>query len=299
MMEEQEKRALGGGERPEGERSEPERSGRARGDRSLLSRFLRLLVGLALSTLLGVGLGVLGFVGLPWLYRGFTEPVQANTTLVARQAAELADVRGTLAAVSSQEGEQLDNLQSQLAGYGTALDAQQDQIGALQSDLAALQRSMDSLSAARDRLARQDAALSELATEVAALQEAVESGGTPLQRLERRLLLTQASLHMLRGRIWLIENNAGLAMQEVEAARAAVAQAVAQTPAGEQAPLQEVAVRLDLTLEDLQLRPLIAAGDLEIAWQLLAQVLGDHPAASAVATSTPTPAPTATPTPET
>jgi hypothetical protein len=101
----------------------------------------------------------------------------------------------------------------------------------------------------------------------------------------------------MRARLWLIENNAGLAAEEVEAARTALARVAAVAPAEEVAPLQAVLDRLTLTQEDLQFRPLIAADDLEIAWQLLAQVLGDRPAAALVPTLTPTPTPIPTPTP--
>lgn len=256
------------------ERMPPEqRSAETRASgRSLAARILRLLVGLALSVLLGIGLGVLGFVGLPWLYRGFSEPAQANATRIAQQGAELAELRATFDQLSSQEGEQLDALQGQLLGQAAALDEQQGQLAALESDLEELQRSLSRLSGSGDRLARQEAALSELAGEVQALRAALEQGGTPLELLERRLQLAQASLHMLRARIGLIENNAGLAAQEVEAAQAALAQALEKAPLEEQAPMQEVVARLELTLEDLQLRPFIAADDLEIAWQLLADL---------------------------
>ena len=59
-------------------------------------------------------------------------------------------------------------------------------------------------------------------------------------------------------------------------ARLEGAQAAEGTPAEEAGPLRDVVERLRLTLEDLQLRPLVAADDLEIAWKLLTQLLASR-----------------------
>ncbi len=237
---------------------------------SLLGRAVRLLLGLTLAVLLGVGLGVLGYVGLPWLYAGFTEPM---ATRIAQQEAELAGLRATLDQVGAQESERLAELDARLATQSAVQQAQQAQIAGLEADLQESQRSLSGLSTSRDRLSRLEAALRELSGQVDELQALVAEGVGPLDQLERRMLLTQASLHMLRARLWLIENNAGLTAEELEASRALLARAVEDAPAADQDPLTQVLARLELTLEDLQLRPLIAADDLEIAWQLLTELL--------------------------
>src|SRR3990172_1598229 len=131
---------------------------------SFLTRALRLLVGLTLVGLLGIGLGVLGYVGIPRLYQGFTDPVLINATRVAQQQAELRDLRATL---------------DQADAHG-----------------------LGSLAEMEAQAATQEVALSES-------QVRVEGGA----------ILPQASLHVIRARLWLIENNAGLAAEEVEAAR--------------------------------------------------------------------------------
>ena len=243
---------------------------------SFLTRALRLLVGLTLAALLGIGLGVLGYVGLPWLYRGFSDPVLINATRVAQQEAELQDLQATLDQAEAQGQGRLAELEGQAAAQTASLAEQQVQLDALASELELLQQQVGDLGGSRDRLAKQEAAIGELAGQVEALQTLIAEGGGPLDRLEWRMALTQASLHVMRARLWLIENNAGLAAEEVEAARSLLAQAAEASPAEEAVPLQDVVERLRLTLEDLQLRPLVAADDLEIAWKLLTQLLASR-----------------------
>jgi uncharacterized coiled-coil protein SlyX len=258
---------------------------------SLLARAVRLLLGLALAGLLGVGLGVLGYVGIPWLYRGFSDPVLIQATRIAAQQTEIVELRAGLDRVSAAEGERLADLEAQVGAQSSALAEQQEQLEGLTSELDRLQRQAGELSGSRDRLARQEAAIAGLSEDVQALQALIETGGTPLERLERRLALMQAAVHLMRARLWLIENNAGLAAEEIEAARTALAQVAQTAPAEEAGLLQDLLERLRLTLEDLQIRPLIAADDLEIAWQLLAQLLevGPIPSPALVPTFTPTP----------
>jgi len=243
---------------------------------SFLTRALRLLVGLTLAALLGIGLGVLGYVGIPRLYQGFTDPVLINATRIAQQEAGLRDLRATLEQAEAQGQGRLAELEGQTAAEAATLAEQQVQLDALASELELLQQQVGDLGGSRDRLARQEAALGELAGQVEALQTLIAEGGGPLDRLERRMALSQASLHVMRARLWLIENNAGLAAEEVEAARLVLVQVGEGVPAEEAGPLQDVVERLRLTLEDLQLRPLVAADDLEIAWKLLTQLLASR-----------------------
>ena len=262
---------------------------------SFLTRALRFLVGLTLAALLGIGLGVLGYLGIPRLYQGFTDPVLINATRVAQQEAELQDLRATLDQAEAQGLGSLAEIEAQAETQAAALSESQLRAEALESELEQVQQELSDLGGWRDRVILQETAVGQLAAQLEALQTEIAPGGGPLDRLERGAVLTQASLHVMRARLWLIENNAGLAAEEVEAARLVLIQVAEEAPAEEAGPLQDVVERLRLTLEDLQLRPLVAADDLEIAWQLLAQVLGDRPAAALAPTPTPTPIPTPTP----
>src|SRR3972149_721825 len=94
---------------------------------SFLTRALRLLVGLTLAALLGIGLGVLGYVGIPRLYQGFTDPVLINATRVAQQQAELRDLQATLDQAEAQGQGRLAELEGQAAAPATPLARPQGQ----------------------------------------------------------------------------------------------------------------------------------------------------------------------------
>src|SRR3989304_763212 len=162
---------------------------------SFLTRALRLLVGLTLAALLGIGLGVLGYVGIPRLYQGFTDPVLINATRVAQQQAELQDLQATLDQAEAQGQGRLAEIEGQAAAQATTLAEQQVQLDGLTSDLEQVQEQVGDLGGSRDRLARQEAAVGELAGQVEALQTLIAQGGGPLARLGRAIALRPAFLH--------------------------------------------------------------------------------------------------------
>jgi hypothetical protein len=88
--------------------------------------------------------------------------------------------------------------------------------------------------------------------------------------------------------LYLAQSNFGLAREDVKSARDLLA---ALQNESENAARGQAIARLDLALGNLPAFPVVAAGDLEIAWQIL--MSGEAPAAA-------TPAPTveATPTVE-
>jgi hypothetical protein len=113
-----------------------------------------------------------------------------------------------------------------------------------------------------------------------------------LLELKHEVMLARAFDMLGRARLYLSQSNFGLAKEDVQSARDLLFQL--QTETNDEV-LNQVVARLDLALGNLPQFPVVASGDLEIAWQIL--ISGE---ASAISTSTPTPAPfveTATPTP--
>jgi hypothetical protein len=91
-----------------------------------------------------------------------------------------------------------------------------------------------------------------------------------------------------RARLYLAQSNFGLAREDVNSARDLLV--TLQTETKDEARGQAIA-RLDLALGNLPAFPVVAAGDLEIAWQIL--MSGEVPA-----TATPAPTVESTPTVE-
>ena len=102
-----------------------------------------------------------------------------------------------------------------------------------------------------------------------------------LLELKHEVMLARAFDMLGRGRLYLAQSNFGLAKIDVQSARDLLFEL--QNETGDEV-LNQVIARLDLALGNLPQFPVVAAGDLEIAWQIL--MTGE---ATAIATSTPTP----------
>ena len=103
--------------------------------------------------------------------------------------------------------------------------------------------------------------------------------------LKHEVMMSRALDTLARGRLYLAQSNFGLAREDIQAARDLLAELQAEKPDD---ALDAVITRLDLALGNLPAFPVIAAGDLEIAWQIL--MTGEAPIPP---TSTETPTPSA------
>jgi uncharacterized protein YoxC len=169
---------------------------------------------------------------------------------------------------------QIDEMEGQIA-------ALQEQVNELTTRVNALEGSIETQTESIDRLK--------------ALQEAVEdklqqNNSEMLVQLRHEVMMTRALDILGRARLYLAQSNFGSAREDIRSARDLLAQLQVETG---NLVLDDVITRLNLALDNLPLFPVIAAGDLEIAWQLL--VSGEAPAEpEAIATFDPTPAPTPT-----
>jgi len=120
-----------------------------------------------------------------------------------------------------------------------------------------------------------------------------ENNNMVLLELKHEVMLARAFDMLGRARLYLSQSNFGLAQEDVQSARDVLFTLANET---NDEVLNQVVARLDLALGNLPQFPVVASGDLEIAWQIL--ISGE---ATAIATSTPTPFVepflTATPTP--
>jgi hypothetical protein len=230
-----------------------------------LVRILIWLV-LILAVIGGIGAGV--YFGTPYLYEKFVRPVEVNalqiSVIATQQAADLATTSGEV---------------SDLQGRLTSLDSR---VGAVESTIADHSATLNQLEQMQTTL---DAAISEQRTEL-------------LAELDYQVKLTRAIELLSRGRQYLSQSNFGLARDDVLSARDVLAGLQDAAPPDQIGSLRAVIARLDLTLGNLPAYPVIAADDLEIAWQVLIDGLPAN--AEAIATPLrvfPTPVPTATETP--
>ncbi len=172
------------------------------------------------------------------------------------------------------------------------------QIDKLESEISVLQSQLDEINGRVDVLEQsvetQTVSLDRLKIMQSALEQTLqENNNDVLLELKHEVMTTRALDMLGRARLYLAQSNFGSAKGDVQSARDLLVELQTET---QNPRLEEAIARLDLALGNLPAFPVVAAGDLEIAWQLL--MTGEVPPSSTPqrrSTSSPTPEATATP----
>lgn len=126
-----------------------------------------------------------------------------------------------------------------------------------------------------------------------------DNNNETLIKLNQEVMMTRALDTLARARLYLSQSNFGLAKEDVQSARDLLAEI--QSQSGDEALALAIS-RLDLALDNLPAFPVIASGDMEIAWQILltgkaAPTATPESTQTSTATVEPTVGVTSTPTP--
>lgn len=310
----------------------PQQSSFMRGLKAFLRALARILLVVILAILLALGI----FYGLPWVYRQYVAPIRQDISLLQEGQAgqeqynqQLSDRLDGLKErlesleIQSDTSKQLaSELKTSLQQLGIRLDESSEAIGALQTtpnpEILALSDSVKELGASIEeieaRLNDIDSFNSGIETEISRLDqrinqlnEVLSAADNPATQVLRELQIVKAMEHLTRSRLFLAQNNLGIAEADILASRTILVNLQATLTENQAIALEEVIERLDSALDNLPQSPVLAAEDLEIAWQLLTQglpegsILQATPGVQETATlgdnqePTRTPTPTATP----
>lgn len=184
-------------------------------------------------------------------------------------------IQRTFIAPVEENTAQIDTIESEIAALQTQLDAMNTRVTALEGSVEAHTASIQKLEEMQVRLET----------------ELQESNDAILLELKHEVMFTRALDILARGRLYLAQSNFGLAETDIQSARDLLVELNAEKNDG---VLTQAITRLDLALGNLPEFPVVASGDLEIAWQIL--MFGDVPSTP---TSTPTPFESEPPTPVT
>ncbi len=178
-------------------------------------------------------------------------------------------------------------------------------VGELEGEIATLQTQLQEIDtrvgAMEKTLEAHTASIAKLEEMQAALeQETSAQNNSVMVALKREIMLTRSIETISRARLYLSQSNFGLAKQDVQSTRDILAQLLTDAPAYQVDALNQIVMRLDLALGNLPAFPVIAADDVDIAWQLMMIGLPESEAdviATFIPTLEATPTFTSTPTP--
>ncbi len=168
------------------------------------------------------------------------------------------------------------NLEAQVADL-------QSQLNAVNSHIDAVEKTIETQTASIAKLEEIQSALE---------KEFTTQNNSVMIALKREIMFTRAIEMLSRSRLFLSQSNFGLAKQDVQSARDILAELKIDAPVYQQPALDSILTRLDFALGNLPTFPVIAADDVDIAWQLMMMGLPES-AADVI----PTPTFTSTPTP--
>lgn len=252
--------------------------------------FLRVLLRLVIIALLLGAVAAALYFGFPYLYRQYILPVQNNTNQIAQiEARQQQD--------GTQVSQRIEQLQQRISDLEAKHTADRETISELKDRLTAAElvtaeqpNTLQRLTQAETRLDSAERKLREGQQADLAFQKEMAGPDSPLTSLSQEIEIVKAMQTLVRARFFLEQNNPGLALTEIKYARGILAALQPDAAADQKAVLEGLIQRLDLAAGNLPAYPVLAASDLEIAWQLLVAGPGSELKAPGAAL---TPAPTA------
>jgi chromosome segregation ATPase len=257
-----------------------------------------------LAIILGVGVYFGIAYGVPALQRQYVQPVQDNSLrlddLEARHEQDIQQIANRLDTIASRletleaqsdinteiftsQQAQLDTLAEAQATQAAVLDdlipmqtAISDNRGALDD----LQSDMQAVQSENEALAQ---AVSENSQDIQALSDETAEQGEQLVTLKRNLQLLRTLDLLTRSRLFIEQDNYGLARATIQAARDSLSSMQSEAIVDQPEVAAQIVSYLDRALENLPDNPQGAEESLQNAWQLLLLSLPDEQ------TGTPTP----------
>lgn len=208
--------------------------------------FLKFLLVLFIIALILAGIGAGLYFGLPYLHQTYVVPVNQNTARIVE--------------IANQQERDVLALQAEIATLKTEIADLQERDAQIESQLADIETAIQGHTATLARLDEMQAKFDQAASQQ---REGLNA------ELARQVKLTRVIELLSRARLYLSQSNFGQARQDVQLARDLLAGLRADFPESEQAALDAVLFRLDLSLGNLPDFPVIAVDDLNIAWNLL------------------------------
>jgi len=246
------------------------------GDRlgSYAVRFFRLALRLLVVALLGILLGAGAYLGLPALYRSYVEPVQLNAQRIQELEKSFAEAQAGDRETETAEAQRLADLEGRMVNVGETLQEQGTRVETLAGTVEKQRKQLEGFDRELDRVDEVESQIEEIGSRLSTLEEMLASEDAPTQRLARQFQLLRALELLTRARLWLTQNNLGLAAKDLTSALADLQKVQQVTPEEEADVLATVSERIELALGDMDTAPVIAADDIEVAWRLLYEATG-------------------------
>jgi len=239
--------------------------------KSIFRFLLRIVIAILFGILLGGG-----------IYFGLLQREFENANQI--QLGQLDEIKEQQNLVNQKTSQRLESIESRLNLLENQNTADREKLSELQTRINELEKtlqdqniSLKQLDELQARISNLDKEIDENQQVISKIQEELQSSDTPIAAMRHDLIILKAMELLTRGRIFLTQNNFGLASQDIQSARNILADLYPQVPDYQQTSIASTIARLDQVLSNLPNYPVLATDDLEIAWQLLVNGLPIEP----------------------
>ena len=246
---------------------------------SIIVRVLKVILRLVLVLLIGILIGAGIYFGVQFAYQQLVIPTREN-------ASEIQNLETRV----SQQWELLQEnnkaLEVRLSQVEIDLNNSEDQVSELTADLAQMSADLDAYQIQQDDVGAQieeiESAIlglidqsNDLAKQNENLQETVQEFDVDakLQPIYQELQIFKLLLQVNRSRLYLIQDNYGLAKQELEFANQLLDTIILNAEDDQKDEILLWDARLKLAISHLPNNPILANDDLEILWTMMIDVM--------------------------
>ena len=233
-------------------------------------RVLRWIFRMLIVVLFGIALGAGIYYGVRSFYRDAIEPLQTLDQRMRDMETSVAQLSEALREERSSTADDRSELQARTASQTEELASIAAQIARLENLIEEQEDAFDEIEQLREGLDQIEANLVLTGEQLEELQVQVEAGDLPVERVEQNLQLMRVMNLMTRARLWIEQDNFGLADDDLQVALE-IMQVLTEGEAGasETDLLPQISDHLTLALEVVRSNPGLAEEELEIAWKLL------------------------------
>jgi hypothetical protein len=211
--------------------------------------FQGLFIFLLIVVIVG-GFGYALYQGIPYFINNIMTPIQENTNKISF--------------MTTQQAQDLIALEDEISTMQTQIDGLQNQNDSNELNINSLNNNLSTLATAQMSVGYSVATL-----EVNLGDQLTTQQQTIMADIEYNLKVSQSIQLLSRANLYLSQSNYGLARQDISAAYGILDDYLPQAPAEKQEFLGNVMDRLEMSIYNLPNYPVVAANDLQIAWQYL------------------------------
>jgi hypothetical protein len=236
-------------------------------------RALRWIFRMVAVILIGMALGAGSYYGGRKLYRDAIEPLLTLDQRMLELESRMSDLADGVQAAETVRSGEIGDLEADLAARSEELSSLGVRLSELEQGIEALDvqaAGIEELRSEIDRLGQEQASTDDA---LASLDEYIQAGELPVERVERMLQLMRVMNLMTRARLWIEQENYGLANEDLSSALEIMqALIAADTSDGSDERLEEIANRIESASEFTSTNQALSEDELEAAWKLLFEV---------------------------